>query len=114
MITNKEATAGASRRAIATIGMSTIVDTPRRKTTEAITTAHSGFRCTSVIDTPMRRVDVVEFVNSGNLRIRQTEYGHNNRGASLVSVTEIQLDYHEADALTRVIDSLTPPDEVKQ
>jgi hypothetical protein len=68
----------------------------RRVTTEII----SAYRATSVVDTPMRKVEVLE-AQDGRVILRATEYraGH-------ADVMQIHLENYEAQALAAVIQNL--------
>lgn len=87
-----ECTAGISRRALESLTRKTVLDR-----------IISEFRCTHVIDTPMRRLDLVQS-NSGEMYLRNVEFDGNR-----VGVVNIHLGYHEAQALADVLRSLEPP-----
>jgi hypothetical protein len=72
----------------------------RRVTTEII----SAYRATSVVDTPMRKVEVLE-AQDGRVILRATEYrvGH-------ADVMQIHLENYEAHALAGVIENLEGQD----
>lgn len=97
-LTTAEQTAGISRRALETIR-----NNGHKTASEVI----SGFRCTRVIDSPMRMLDVLEAAD-GTMWLRDTEYKD-----SRVSVTHLHLNYHEAYALATVLRDLEPPEEPK-
>jgi hypothetical protein len=77
---------------------------PGRKTTQEII---SGYRATAVLDTPMRKLEVLESQN-GEIIVRDTEYMPNRTTAD---VGLLHLEYHEAHFLARVLLDLEPPAE---
>jgi hypothetical protein len=74
-----------------------------RKTTHEII---SGYRATAVIDTPMRKVEVLE-TQDGSVIVRDTEYMPNR---SQADVGLLHLRYHEAQALATVLRELEESD----
>jgi hypothetical protein len=61
------------------------------------TTIISGYRATSVVDTPMRKVEVLEDQN-GHVVLRATEFSRDR-----AEVDMIHLEQHEAQALARAL-----------
>jgi len=81
----------------------------RNNSVSEILSAH--FRCTRVIDTPMRMLEVVEHKHEGTMFLRYTEW----RGAGKVFAHIIPLDYHEAQALASTLRELEqPPEKTKR
>jgi hypothetical protein len=68
---------------------------------ETSTTIISAYRATSVVDTPMRKVEVLE-AQDGRVLIRATEY----RATRTADVWAIYLEHEEAQTLARVIINL--------
>jgi hypothetical protein len=86
-------------------------DAPHRKvTTDEYV---SGHRAIAVIDTPMRKLEVIESRmetrSGGFVFIRDTAYDREKAGLSF-----IYLSYHEAEALAAVLGNLQPADERQQ
>ena len=77
-----------------------------RKTSTDIMSIISGYRATSVIDTPMRRLDVLEKVSEGTLLLRDTDYL-----GEKADIRHIHLEYAQAQALAAVLRDLQPPEE---
>jgi hypothetical protein len=92
-ITQAEANAGISRRALGA---------KLRKTSTEETI--SGFKCTAVIDTPMRKLEVLESIHDGRVQVRNTEFNGIKADVEL-----IHMEYHEAQALADVLRSLDAP-----
>jgi hypothetical protein len=66
----------------------------------------SAFRATSIVDTPMRKVEVLESEN-GQVILRETDFSF-GRGIAVqnASVHLIHLEHEEAQTLARVIVNL--------
>lgn len=62
----------------------------------------SAYRATSVVDTPMRKVEVLEAAD-GRVIFRATEFSPGNTRAD---VHLIYLEHHEAQTLARVVMNL--------
>lgn len=62
----------------------------------------SAYRATSVVDTPMRKIEVLEAAD-GRVILRATEYTPGNTAAH---VHLIYLEHHEAQGLARVVMNL--------
>jgi len=100
-LTAQEMNAGISRRALDTIRS----NGNKRASTEII----SAYRATSVIDTPMRKLEILE-TEDGTVILRNTEY--TGRGCG-VSVGLIHMaSYTESQALSRALDRLEGASEL--
>jgi hypothetical protein len=82
-------------------------DAPHRKVTtdEYI----SGYREIQVIDTPMRKLSVLESRIDGTVFLRNVTFDQNKVGISFIP----HLEYHEAAALAAALGSLTAPEKVR-
>jgi len=77
----------------------------RKTTTEQYVT---GWRATPVIDTPMRKLEVLENLTDGRLCLRDTDYN-----GARVGLSFIHLEYHQGQALAAVLRALEDPDSEK-
>lgn len=77
----------------------------RKTTTEQYVT---GWRATPVIDTPMRKLEVLENLTDGRLCLRDTDYNKSRADLSF-----IHLEYHQGQTLAGVLRSLEDPDAEK-
>lgn len=76
--------------------------TVRKTTTEQYI---SGWKSTSVIDTPMRKLEVLESIADGMVVLRDTAY---NKGRADLSF--VTLEYHQGQALASVLRGLEDPE----
>ena len=74
---------------------------------ETSTTVISAYRATSVVDTPMRKVEVLE-AQDGRVILRETDY----RTSLHADVRAIYLERQEAQRLARIITALDDESEV--
>lgn len=95
MISQKEQNAGISKRALETI---------QARESRKTVWEHSGFKCTHIIDTPFRRLDLIETKDEVYLR-DMVLIGEK------ATVAKIHLEYHEAQALCGMLRDLEPPEE---
>jgi len=96
-LSEAELTAGVSHRALETLRAR-----DNRKTTTQIITAYDA---TAVIDTPMRKLEVLQS-HSGQVILRNTEYV-----GARADVEHIFLAYAHAQSLASVLRDLEPPAE---
>jgi len=75
----------------------------RKTTTEQYVT---GWKSTSVIDTPMRKLEVLESLTDGLVMLRDTDYNKARADLSFIA-----LAYHEAQALSTVLAGLQAADD---
>jgi hypothetical protein len=74
---------------------------PAPSTRKISTEVISGFRCTTVIDTPMRKLEVLESISDGNVMVRDTEFYRAKAHVAL-----IHLEYEQVQTLAAVLKAL--------